>query len=301
MRKYALLIGNGLNRAIDNQAWEEILKNIADKYNVKRNKSHKNMPLEFERISLASMDSGYIKSEIEIKKDIIELLPQIEDLSLHKQYTNLPISDIMTCNYDYHLEKALDSQFDEKEAEMKNAERTNSLFRKKYVKNKRVWHIHGELNKPSSICLGYNHYCAYLSRIREYLTYTMPSVSKSRLKQFAMGELSQEEKEASWPMLFFSHDIFVVGFDMSFLETDIWWLLTYRKHFWLKHRDNKCNKIYYFYNGDGEKIDEEKRCLLESVGVEIKEVIPEKNEESEKKWKDFYAKVHLEIQKIVAG
>lgn len=46
---------------------------------------------------------------------------------------------------------------------------------------KRIWHIHGELKRPGSVCLGYDQYMGAVQRIRSYLTGSVPH--GFRLKQ----------------------------------------------------------------------------------------------------------------------
>lgn len=55
MKNYAYLIGNGLNRAIDDNAWVDMLDELRKKYDVEATTTCTNFPLEFERIYLDTL------------------------------------------------------------------------------------------------------------------------------------------------------------------------------------------------------------------------------------------------------
>lgn len=293
MRKHALFIGNGLNRASDNKAWTDMLDQIRKKYDVETSHHCTNLPLEFERIYLDARKDCKLSNTYQLKRDIVSSIPNVTSLSLHSRFTSLPIEDFITTNYDYYLEQSINPVFLRKEISSHTNERKNSLFRRIDVDQKKVWHIHGEAHCPDSICLGYDQYCTYLSKIVNYLTQPPSNASRKPLLRYLTdgGALDHE----SWPIMFFTHDIFIVGLTMSFLEIDLWWLLSYRRRFVLENPQyNISNRIHYFYAVFNGKVDDEKISLLESTGVELHPIpLVRQN------WRKLYLAMLLDIERII--
>lgn len=105
------------------------------------------------------------------------------------------------------------------------------------------------------------------------------------------------EKDSMWLTKFFTHDIFIFGLGLSFIETELWWLLSYRRRFILENPQyNISNKIYYFYAVFKGNCDDEQLSLLESMGVEIRPVQLIRNG-----WKELYKKILMEIKGIIAA
>lgn len=73
MNPNALLIGNGLNRAVNNVAWPDLLKNLRAKYLLAALDRCSSYPLEFERITLCAI-AEEIAKECEIEKEIPKLI-----------------------------------------------------------------------------------------------------------------------------------------------------------------------------------------------------------------------------------
>ena len=164
MKKYALLIGNGLNCALNNQAWGDMLEEIRIKFGVAASSVYTNMPLEFERIYLDVLKNGCVTKAYTVKESIFGKYSEsaqlkITDLSLHKEFASLPVDAIMISNYDYYIEQLINPQFKRKGTSSHTKERKHSLFRHFNINGKKFWHIHGEAYCPDSICLGYDHYC----------------------------------------------------------------------------------------------------------------------------------------------
>lgn len=290
MRQSALLLGNGLNRAIDNTAWEDLIRTVHEQYEITGDASYTNFPLAFEQIELTALSNGTAK-ENDLKKMVAKYLPELKDLSLHKQYLALPFQEIMTTNYDYNLEKAVLSNFDRKAYPRVTKETKHSLGRSVTVEGKRIWHIHGEARYPTTICMGYGHYCAHLARLMEKL-------GKERIAGADSPYLfhylyHHGDPNPPWPVLLFTHDIYIVGLALTTVEIDLWWLLSWRKR--LMHTHPKlaiANTIHYYFR-EGE-CDAERRALLVSMGVELHPfMLVDDN------WKGMYAAILKSLGKQI--
>lgn len=284
----ALLIGNGLNRASDNIAWIDMLDELRKSYHVKETKSLYNFPLEYERIYLAAKKRAEVQSPYRLNRRVAKLLPNVSDLELHKIFLSLPVEDIMTTNYDYYLETAQNELFSRKHASSNTNERLHSVFRQINTGNKKFWHIHGECACPASICLGYQHYCSYLSRMFNFLTYPHPGIcQKPYIRHFlSKGQIQQD----SWLTRFFTHDIYILGLSMSLIEIDLWWLLSYRIRLLLDSPHLAItNQIHYYYVESYP--DEEQLSLLLSMGVQL-HPIPLICDN----WTEMYHKIRADIK-----
>lgn len=122
--------------------------------------------------------------------------------------------DILTTNYSYELERVACTQLTREGSGCKSLMRHTDAVKRaenKYALHtyntvtygetvNRVWHIHGELRKPSSIVLGHYNYGSLLRRMQDELslreniqyrleTENMPPVMDSWLDAFIMGDI----------------------------------------------------------------------------------------------------------------
>lgn len=183
MMESVLLIGYGLNRASDkNASWANVLTELRKIYSP-QNKSddekgkdqeqpitYRHNPLEFERIDLAARSKNAADSSLDVRRQLASLIPSLKDLTLIKRFTSLDVKHILTRNYDYSLEVSRKPTFMDEKRIRSTTETKYSLFRYYDVPGKRIWHIHGELDLPNTICIGYAQYCIYLSKLSRYLT-----------------------------------------------------------------------------------------------------------------------------------
>jgi hypothetical protein len=291
--KSALLLGNGVNRlskAMDLSGLMHFLATGGMQKTRKPGGELLSWPLEFERIYSEKNKNQNLKavSKSDLKKKIREWLKKslssVNEWSLLSEFTSLPVKHILTTNYDYNLEKAVNPHFNRKKSPEKTKQKLYSLYRKimpdgqpSSEATKVVWHIHGEAEAPESICLGYEHYCGQLAAMRQLLTqpeskttpqYQVGLPKKTYLNQF-LGNRDQEPD--SWLTLFFTHHIYIVGLSLSFMEIDLWWLLTYRRQYQIENPQEPKNKIVYFCHS-GHEPEAEISTLMSAMGLEIKAV-----------------------------
>ena len=276
--KSALLIGNGLNRCYENAIpWDKLLQSIANEYTVSFNANNP-FPLEFESIANQILAQDNRKSKdvySELKGRIAQMVcgqMPVSD-SLHELFVrDIPLDCILTTNYDYMLERAFygDSRPEPKSKD--NSETKYSLFRFAKYAEKSFYHIHGEANYRESLCLGYEHYAAYLAKMREYLK------AKPELAQRISGCALPEKR--SWIDLFFTHDIYIVGLKLDTNEIDLWWLLTYRAYLYYSNDSGLLkimkNRIKIFLTHD----DRNQQELFNHLHVETEFIDPNGNYET---------------------
>ena len=243
-----LLIGNDINSINNPLSWEMLLERILEISNYETSIKEKPFPLLYEEIYLDALTNVGI-TEKELKTEIAKIIGQIGVNEIHRELIKLNCDHYLTTNYDYTLEKVLldgnSTNSLENSAEIK--ETKYSLFRKNKLENKCFWHIHGEINVPLSITLGYEHYGGQIQQSRDYIVtgkkHTDPSKNKPPLrKQILDGVIDK----SSWINFFFQDEVHILGLKLGYEETDLWWLLNSRARFFKENSlENKSRVIYY--------------------------------------------------------
>lgn len=122
------------------------------------------------------------------------------------------------------------------------------------AKTSRVWHIHGEVRKPSSIVLGHYYYGNLLQRYQNEL-------SGRKNKQFEREKDGLPPILDSWLDAFIMGDVYVLGFGFDFSEFDLWWLLN------RKFRETAAHgKVIFYEPSFGNEL---KQSLLDTYGVQV--------------------------------
>ncbi|HEY5560978.1 MAG TPA: SIR2 family protein [Clostridiaceae bacterium] len=259
-----LMVGNGINRIDNNNSWEDILKDLIkfiDKSDTLLLKDKPFSLLYEEIVVRGKLYRG--KREEEVKKYIANLTSMLIPNNVHKKIMKLGFEHILTTNYDYTLESALSQ-------ELVNtsdiSEIRYSLYRKNKAGSSYVWHVHGEEKTINSILLGYEHYAAYIQKMRNYV--------KGNEKNTTVDNTMTVNtlKVASWIDLFFTKNIYIMGLSLDYIEIDLWWLLTYRareKHLG-RYPLNADNEIIYICTKSEYIAKPSKMQVLESMGITIK-------------------------------
>ena len=122
-----------------------------------------------------------------------------------------------------------------------------------------------------SINLGFEHYGGQLQQMRNNVvsgtTYSSPQAPKlPLLRRLKQGPI----QEHSWLDLFFTKDIHIFGLSLDFVETDLWWLLTYRAR--QKFQRNTVpvpNHLYYYIPAELVKVAGFKLDMLTANDVTV--------------------------------
>lgn len=288
----ALLIGNGLNRCYKNAIpWDKLLERIANEYHVRFNEKNP-FPLEFESIANQILNEDnriakdiYNEIKLKIAKMVCSQTPEPD--SLQRLFTsNDHVDCILTTNYDYMLEKAFTGELKPEPSSQDKSETKYSLYRFEEHMGKMFYHIHGEANMPNSLCLGYEHYAAYLSKMREYLK-APPEVSEK------ISGINWSKKH-SWVDLFFTHDVYIVGLTLETNEIDLWWLMTYRAFLYYSNdselKEKMKNQVKIFLTHD----DPNQQELFHNLHVET-ELIKVHDKQYENAYREIARRINRDI------
>ena len=289
-RPKLLFTGNGINRCFDGNSWE----NVINTYNVNKNITYdeiKILPFSLQ-IVLATQDNVH-ETMKKIAQNMTEFEYSPEETEMYNSLLSLPFGDIITTNYTYELENILSGKykgttrnrwlkFTKTMTKDKNDDKTNWLYRYSDVCNKRIWHIHGELSKPSHMIMGHYYYNKLSACIQSYI----PEL----IRRYSYSKNSKAEfKPLSWVDLFMLSDVYMLGFGMDMSEADIWYLVCCKKR-------NFSDTNIFFYTperNDHKALPKANKMLMESYGIKIiQDNIPDDN------YKEYYKKCINKLSKI---
>lgn len=273
MKDIAILAGNGINTISDGITWAQLLDEIIRFCGCRDLSADKDkpFPLFYEEIFLNALANGTIRDENELKTFIAGQVSTIPPNDIHALIRAAQPAHVMTTNYEFLLEGMVPEQNDGIVNESKF-----SVFRKYLVNDTSFWHIHGDCNNPASVNLGYEHYSGQLQKMRNYVT----SVTDYRTKGLQKNPLAARLRNRgenfviqSWIDLLFVKDIHIIGLNLSFAETDLWWLLTYRARMIQYERKFRIdNKIIYYVPEAYYKKDDFRIKMLTATGVTVQPV-----------------------------
>lgn len=280
--KPALLLGNGINRVNPKSlSWDDLLKSLIKEAGVQNIRTGtKPLTFLFEELShkMELNEQGVTRSNVQKLKEIVrnQIEKNIYPGTIHKELIQLPIEHILTTNYDYCLERAIEETFSKNkmhDQQTDDADKKYSLHRFNEVNGKYIWHIHGELNNgisknkrtypEHSIMLGFDQYMVYIERIVRYC--------KSADYKKELNQKENEPIKRTWIPLFFTHDIHIFGLELGLFETHLWWLLNFRA---MSSVRQNCisNKIVYYVPSFELLMKRDQLEMLASLKVDIEEV-----------------------------
>jgi hypothetical protein len=245
MKNHVLLIGNDINNISRGQSWRDLLQDIITFCHAGdciELDDKKPFPLLYEEIFLTASKNHKIR-EKDLKSFIAIKAAEIKGNPIHSAIRALKPAHILTTNYEFTLEGSTPLE----NTSLIN-EKFYSIFRRYKVGDINYWHIHGDCLNPMSINLGFEHYGGQLQMMRNYVVSGTVYTSKEVPKPSLLRRIhSKEVYFHSWIDLFFTDDIHIFGLSLDFVETDLWWLLTYRARQRFHHKNVPVhNKIYYY-------------------------------------------------------
>ena len=259
-----IMFGNGLNMLTEgNSSWSDLVSVIDTA------KYEERIPftLQYEA-KLSDLKKTYQSANKEILVNIVETLKEYKSNGIYDRLASLDTEHYITTNYDFVMKKALSSQGYRRSR--KEGRDQYSLRRRTCCNNfgneKRVWHIHGDIDAKTSIMLGLGYYGAKISRMKDYIDgkysydYNKKKRSIGPLKNRLQTGIAEPE---SWIDLFFISNVHLLGYGFYYDEIDLWWLLAKRKELLSTIKITPSRIIYYG------NVDKGKSELLSKLGVDI--------------------------------
>lgn len=294
--KNALLFGNGLNNLSAHPiSWDHLLNKIKGKHRF-ANGSLPNT-LIYERALFQNNHATDIReSELLLKQTIASEFRSIESNRFYEELLGFKLDHYLTTNYDYALEKTfalqgLHSRHNSTE-DIYSVRRHNLIEDKKGRTIATVWHLHGEIDRPLSIMLGFDQYCGAVGKIDGYIKGTYEFTEEKTLLR--INRIEKKLKEGlfdgrSWTELFFNSHLHILGLSLDFSETDLWWLLNKRARLMADRKTKGLvkNKVC-FYAPDS--IAQPLEGTLRSFGVQVVKTAVRNN------WPGYYEKTLKKIK-----
>lgn len=299
--KKTIFFGNGINwDSKDGVSWEQLLVGLANEHKVKYKSvlKKKLYTLLYEQVVMKIDSENVLISEEIVKNKLAAGMIAASIPDIYELMFELEADVYITTNYENHLLKT----FEHKGFRFRTDEKQEKIFsiRRKYIiedsklnSKCTIWNIHGSVNNPKTIMLGLDHYCSYTAKIDSYLKgkYKIIDDKFTEKMEEKISDLTGCKYDGiSWIEHFFNSDVYIVGFGMSYSETDIWWILNKRARM---KQDKKLssyitNKIVYYGEVDSAKFE-----LLKSLDVEV---IRKKTKES---WEPFNKLTFEDIKKRI--
>lgn len=198
-----------------------------------------------------------------VKDDVAYDLERFAEKLIDKKVGNL-----ITTNYDHEIENNILSDKIFKMVEEDKTEKVYSVRRKKRYLSERgsitLWKIHGDVDSPASMVLGYDQYSGFLSKIEGYFK----GKYSKKVQKIKDKIVDASYDNMSWIELFFNTNVYIAGFGMDYSERDIWWLLNKRARL-IKEGYNITNTVTFLYSKYDEANDDfyKKKEILKAFHV----------------------------------
>lgn len=269
------LIGNGLNRAeasSDYPSWDDLMLKIGNDLFSETSQTDSEL-LKFEQLicnALAIQPSQAVSQSIDSRLRELDNVT-INDSSLHAQVWQSGVKTVLTTNFDYAIERGLFQAMGYSDEDKKKhywQETVASKFRHTEIKERNIYHIHGELDLPKSICLGQIHYATNLMRVMEALDTQSKDADNADSFRLRESIFADDIKIKTWAEYFFTKNVFILGLGLYECDFDLWWLISYRAKLLQDNSYQIKNKIYYF-NVKAGKDDSPVVNILKNLRVNI--------------------------------
>lgn len=296
----SILFGNGLNSLSKNSLpWTDLLTKIKGKVLFDNGLLPNTMI--YERALLENKSRLDIKTiELQIKNEIAEILRRMEPNKFYQMLFDLKCKNYLTTNYDYAFRETIlknDSyrSYNNSSEDIYSIRRYTSIHNEFQKELCKIWHIHGEIDKPISIMLGLDHYCGSVSKLDSYIkgNYEFQENNEPIKVKTLVNKLTKNVYDnRSWAELFFNSNIHILGFSLDYSETDLWWMLTRRARTLSEERTAAFvkNKIYFYTTN----LKPEKEGLLKSLNITV---VKPQNDVYESDWPKYYIDTLDQIEK----
>ena len=258
-----LMLGNGINRAYSFASWDDLIRSIQTRELSEDDMACvKKIPYPMQPVILTNDHLGTRMRDISGALSALRAAESEE--ALLQKYASLPVAAVLTTNYSYEFEKALDAGFKcipgrrcrhRKAAYSETGKYEIEQLHTYYALRNGslpVWHIHGEASRPDTMVLGHYYYGKLLAKMQRYISVLIARYKSSVSRQ-------QPMEVHSWIDYFMLGEVHIVGLGMALSEMDLWWLINCKK----QHFGDRKTVLYK------PDILPEEKLLAEDYGVEV--------------------------------
>lgn len=308
-----LFLGNGINLLADRDSWKKLLLEICDNEEIKQTylsdpscHSYVNIPMSVQAFLAGEGGSTTLSQCLKDKCQKSKYFIGSVDSKIQRQclekLLSIDFDAILTTNYSYELECVCKGKKEVSVSEVKKySTATVGNVEPKFLlrsfneipfrgNTQRIFHIHGEARKYTSIVLGSYLYGRLLSKIIPYAD-----------KRWNNGHISEYD---NWVDLFLQGDVYFLGFGLDFAESDIWWLIERKFRGNTRTPLNKFDQgNIYFYDVDDYLDHNARKTMLNIMGFSAENFGFYKRDAEEKEcsvdYAAFYKKVICDIESRV--
>lgn len=266
-RPKVLVIGNGLTYG-NTICWTQLIQKVSrenvdvSRYEGKRDeRGNVKFQVPNNILTLATSVNDD-KERHKIYFDALKDYNQLSNIKI-KRLLNVPFDAILTTNYTYEWETELNPKYQKYSSVTKRkfAETTIGVADAKYLlhtfnhitpNSPGIWHIHGELRRPSSMILSHDEYARYIHKILSY--------NKARGNEYT--RFFNHLKMKSWIDYFLLSNVYILGLSMDYSEFDLWWLLGRR----MREKTGFGEVVFYEPKSKDTSI---KQTVLDDIGVTV--------------------------------
>ncbi len=237
-RKPALFLGNGINRYanLSDSSWDDLLSEIAEKFNVDLTKdqiAEMSNTEYFDILNLAKPkdDRENLKAEFcKLMESWVPSTPHERVMGWAKRHQ----SPVLTVNFDANLSTAAQAEFFKGDGGFTDFYPWNCYFSDKEITSPSqsfaIWHPHGMQRYKRSVRLGLTDYMGSVSRVRPWLHRGEASLSASHY-----DKRDEWIGSNTWVDILFKREIVIFGFGFGKDEAFMRWLFVERARFARKY------------------------------------------------------------------
>lgn len=261
-----LLLGNGLNRAFGGENWSKAIESIW-KNKAVLHADVKGVPFPLQTV-IGTEDK--VEEVLKRKPQFMYGLENLDEIKTPlSRLLTLNFDHILTTNYSYEIERVMIPTIDcggnacarflAHTGDCKRAESKHLIHAYNQIDycghTNRVWHIHGEARKPSSVVIGHYNYGKLLDQY-------IKELDDRKNIQYERQQSGKAPAISSWLDVFIMGDVYVLRFGFDFSEFDLWWRLNRKKR-----EKAECGRTVLYEPSYGNEV---KHALLDTYGVEVK-------------------------------
>ena len=291
IRPQILLVGNGINLSFDGaQSTDSIIKdewkrNYGTDLPDRGRNTHEIWNLPFP-LQVVAATKDHVQGCMAKLADVFKNASiQEEQAEFIHHILEAKFDAILSTNYSLEFEKSTIRDYSlgkvyscyritKEQTEQQKAFGIFQCTELPYSHHPLLWHIHGTALRKKSMIMGQMYYGKLLAEVAMR--------SKTVAARYKAAEKSGRAlRPESWIDYFLLGDIYIMGFKLDFSESDIWWLLSYKKSIFTQTKT-------YFYDLT---ISDEQQLMFDCYNIDTSHTFINNDIDSEPRYVDFYEKI----------
>lgn len=176
--------------------------------------------------------------------------------------------DIISLNFDSLLLQPVDIPFKESKTSSKKSNISRHFINQST--SRRIWHPHGTIKTPASICLGLRDYGIIPSQVSS--AFSRYKSKESKLIGKSSNNLTQDiilnfyhdyrDSCVNWVELLMVSPLVIIGCGLSWQEWGIWWALNQRQRNFSRIEESNIPPVFYLKSREKEKANKDNFSIV---------------------------------------